>query len=121
MLNKLEEIGNDHEELFDSDVCQDMEDAIMNGFVRRKLQYEIPQDFGMFSDEANSAVREAISEYVSTCNNKADELGIVAFHDRLNAHQDGSVVTAQRNDYEEFFGHARNEFFDELGNVIRTY
>ena len=121
LLERLDEIGNEHEELFDSDVGQNMGNAIMDGFVRHQLQYEIPHDFGMFSEEANLAVREAIAEYVSAANKKADELGIGAFHDRLNALQDDSVVTAQRNDYEEFIGHSRSEFYDELGNVIRTY
>jgi hypothetical protein len=120
LLDLLDEIGNEHEELFDSDVRQNMRNAIMEGFVRHRLQYEIPQDFGMFSDEGNTAVHKAIAEFVATANDKADELGISAFHDRLNVVQDESVCSGNGNDYDEFLGHSRGEFFDERGNVIRT-
>ena len=120
LLDGLDEIGSKHEELFDSDVRQNMSNAIMEGFVRQRLQYEVPQDFGMFSEAGNTAVHDAIAEYVATANEKADELGLSAFHDRLNAVQDGSVGSINGNDYDDFLGHSRNEFFDELGNVIRT-
>ncbi|WP_147274353.1 hypothetical protein [Bremerella cremea] len=120
LLNLLDEIGNEHEELFDSDVRQNIRNAIMEGFVRHRLKYEIPQDFGMFSEDGNTAVRNAISEYVATGNKKADELEIRTFHDRLNVMQDDSVCSVNGNDYEEFLGHSRGEFFDEVGNVIRT-
>lgn len=120
LLDVLDEIANEHEELFDSDVRQNMRNAIMEGFVRHRLQYEIPSDFGMFSDEGNTAVHNAIAKYVANANENADELGIVAFHDRLNAVQDPSVRSSNGNDYDEFLGHSRSEFFDERGNVIRT-
>ena len=34
LLNRLEAIGKNHKELFDSDVRQEMSNAIMEGFVR---------------------------------------------------------------------------------------
>src|SRR4051812_13305913 len=105
LLDLLDAIGIEHEELFDTDVRQNMSNAIMEGFVRHRLQYEITKDLGMFSEEGNTAVRNALTVYIAAANEKADELGLKTFHDRLNAVQDGSVRSVNGNDYDEFLGH----------------
>ena len=120
LLERLEAIGENHEELFDSEVRGRTGDAIMEGFVRHRHDYIIPDDLGMFSDESNADVKSAIARYISDANQRADELGLRGFHERLSAMQDGSVLSAGRNYYDEFLGHSRPEFFDENGNVIRT-
>ncbi len=120
LLDLLDAIGHEHEELFDTDVRQNMSNAIMDGFVRHRLQFEIPETYGMYSEEANAAVRGAITEYIAAANNRAEELGLKRFHERLNAVQDRTVRSVNGNDYDEFLGHSREDFFDEFGNVIRT-
>jgi len=119
-LDRLDAIGAEHEELFDSDVRQKMRNAVMDGFVRRRTGFGVPYDLGMYSEEANAAVAMAISEFIETANQQADELKIIAFHDRLNVVQDGSVRSDLGNDYDEFLGHSPAEYFDDVGNVIRT-
>ena len=65
LLNRLEAIGKDYEELFDSDVRQKMSNAIMEGFVRAKPGFVLPREFGLFTPEANAAVRTALAEYIA--------------------------------------------------------
>lgn len=120
LLENMELIGQHNEELFDSEVRERMGNAIMNGFVRAKAGYQVPQDLGMFSDEANYAVRSAIQSYVDEASSAAASLGIVKFHDRLAAFQNREVRTEQtKSDYDEFFGHTPPEFYNEHGVVMR--
>lgn len=120
LLNRLEGISVNHQEIFDSEVRQNMSNVIMDGFVRQTVDYTIPVNFGMFSEQANDAVREAIAEFISTANKVAHQSGMNAFYDRLDFMQDDKVRTNAGNDYEEFLGHSPSTAFDENGNVIRN-
>jgi serine/threonine protein kinase HipA of HipAB toxin-antitoxin module len=74
----------------------------------------------MFTAEGNAAVRTAVADYIAAATQKAAELGIIRFHDRM-AHLQNRVVRSQQGyDYEEFFGHSPPELYDDAGNVIRT-
>jgi hypothetical protein len=119
LLDRLDAIGDEHGELFDSDVREAMGNAIMEGFVRHQLDYAVPEDFCMFSEDGTAAVRDAIADFVSSANAQADGLNLKSFHDRLSFLQDDTVRSAAGNDYEEFLGHTPPEFYDEIGNVIR--
>lgn len=123
MLDRLEAIGEDHEELFDTEVRQAMSNAILDGFVRleKNQAYKLPEYFGMFSEKANEEVKATIAHFIAEAKRRADELKICRFHDRLNAVQDESVTSLGGNDYDEFLGHSPPEYFDETGSVIRTH
>jgi len=120
LLDRLDEIGAEYEELFDSEVRQNMSNAIMNGFVRQRTGYEIPNEFGMFTDKANAAVKTAIANFIEMANREAEKMRLTTFHGRLSSLQDDSVRSTGGNDYDEFLGHSQPEFFDEAGTVIRT-
>lgn len=120
LLERLESIGHQHEEIFDSEVRERMGMAIMDGFVHDRVDYTISNDMGMFSEEANVAVRSSIQEYVDEAKVVAKALGLAKFHERLAVFQNGEVVTEKdRNDYDEFFGTTPPESYDEHGTVIR--
>ena len=120
LLDRLETVGGGHVELFDTDVSQNMSNAIVEGFTRRRQDYIVPDDFGMFSEKTNQAVKSAIAQYVADACQKADEIGLHGFHDRLRAVQNGSIRSFGGNYYDDFLGHTPPEFFDKNGNVIRT-
>jgi len=120
LLQDLMSVGNDHEELFDSEVRQIMGNAVMDGFVRGQGTGVVSTELGMFSDEANRLVYAALVKFIENANAAAESLGMTAFFDRLAALQDRHVVTNGSYDYDEFFGHTPPEFYDESGNVIRT-
>ncbi len=118
LLKKLEAIGEKHEELFDSDVRQRMSNAVLDAFVRQSSA--VPEDFGLYSSEANSEVHAALEHYVSEANARASVLGLSRFADRLAALQNRLVRTpGQKNDFDDFFGYSPPEAFDEAGRVIR--
>ena len=87
LLIGLEQIGNDHEDLYDSEVRERIGNAVMEGFVRCIPDYAIRPDLGLFQPEANAAVSELIVQYVDAANALAADKDIVAFHDRLAAFQ----------------------------------
>ena len=120
LLDRLDEIGSEHRELFDSDVRQNMSNAIIDGFVRNRTGYEIPNDFGMFTDTGNTAVKTAIATFIEMAIRDAEKMRLTTFHARLSALQDDSVRSAEGNDYDEFLGHSQPEFFDDAGTVVRT-
>jgi hypothetical protein len=47
LLERLEQVGDDHEELFDADVREKMRDAVTEGFFAPV--FELPDDFAMYS------------------------------------------------------------------------
>ncbi len=119
LLNRLEEIGNIYEELYDTECREQMSDAIMNGFVRSMDAFVWPDEFGLHSAEANQAVREALQEYVDRASLKASELGLSQFHVRLAAFQNPNVVSDRDGSYfDDFFGYASPDSFDASGKVV---
>jgi hypothetical protein len=120
LLTTLEALGEIHEELYDSEVRERMRNAIMDGFVREKPNFEVPRDLGMFTDEANGAVQRALEIYISAANKRSRELGIVTFHVRLAAFQNGNVRTHSETGiyYDDLFGYAPPEWYDSDGNVL---
>ena len=122
LLLRLEAIGNEHEELFDSEVRERMGKAIFHGFVKPMHDFQLADDFGMFSSDANAQVRFALGQYLEQANALAVNLHLNTFHQRLAAFQNDSVRTPGRvwNDSDEFFGTTNPDSYDHEGNVINT-
>jgi hypothetical protein len=119
LLNRLEQIGNDHEELYDTECRERMGNAVMDGFVRDKSGFVLGSNFGLHAEEANLAVKEALAEYIANAKAKAAELGITDFHERRAAFQNSDVESDEEGSfYDDFFGHSAPEAFDSAGNVI---
>ena len=117
LLIDLERIGNDHEDLFDSEVRERIGEAVMQGFVRAIPDYSVRTDLGMFKPEADAAVRQLLIRYIAAANALAADKQIMRFHDRLAAFQDSDVRTPNGNDYDEFFGHTPPEYYNDDGTV----
>jgi hypothetical protein len=120
LLNALAAIGNEHEELFDSEVRERMGNAVFHGFVKPVSDFVVPEDLGMFSAEANARVKRALETYIAAARQEAESLGLVTFHQRLAAFQNPLVRTASTPwyDYDEFCGRTNPNCYDENGNVI---
>jgi hypothetical protein len=119
LLERLEQIGDTDPELFDSDVRQVMSNALVDGLARLQPDFTLPSSFKMFSAEADEEVRKALQAFLDVARRLVIEQGLTTFHERLAAIQNRSVVTAEGNDYDEFFGTSNPAFFNENGEVIR--
>ncbi len=120
LLSQLEAIGEIHGELYDSEVREKMGEAVMEGYVRNSSGYRPPDHFGMYSVEADAAVREALLAYIVTANSLADRIGLTSFKVRLAAFQNPAVRTSSSVQcyYDDMFGHTPPEWYDEGGNVL---
>jgi hypothetical protein len=108
LLDSLEGIASEHEEVTDTDVREQMYEAVFHGFIVQTPGYTLPQSFGMFEPAGNAMVRAAFAEFIPAAN----QSGLASPEQRFAAFQDSSVLSRQGNAYDEFFGHA--ESFQKL-------
>ena len=117
LLLGLEQIGDQHDELFDTVVRERLGEAVMEGFVRAIGDYKVRPDFGMCSPEVDAAVRALVVSFIDAAKELSEQNQIVTFHGRLAAFQDEAVLTPFGNDYDEFFGHTPPEDYNDDGEV----
>jgi hypothetical protein len=120
LLHRLEAIGEQHKELYDSDVREAMDDAVFRGFIKPERVYVLPDKFAMFSAEGDRQVRESLAWFLPAAREAAREAGLDTFHKRLAAFQNQEVRTGQQNDYNDFFGWSNPELFDKAGDVLQS-
>ena len=96
LLETLEEIGRSHEEIFDTVCREEMGNAVFQLFIKPSPNYDLPDDFGLFSADANQRVKTALRQYSASASELATKLGIADFHARWAAFQNGDVRTALR-------------------------
>lgn len=63
LLNRLEEIGRTHEELYDTDVREQTGRWFMELFFNGHVGLPPPAEYGMFSENGNAAVQAAFIEF----------------------------------------------------------
>jgi hypothetical protein len=112
LLDRLEDIANEHEELFDTDVREQMYEAVYHGFIVQTPGYTLPNSFGVFEPAGNAKVRAALAEFIAA----AKQSGPGSSEERFADFQDGTVLSKKGNPYDEFFGHANS--FQQLSAAI---
>jgi hypothetical protein len=117
LLLRLEAIGQEHEEIYDSEVRDQMREAVHDGFLDLVPDYRLPDTFGLASDEGNRSVRDALSSYIEAAKAKAQELGLT-FKQRLNAFQGTEAMTPAGTTSDEFFGYSSPDLFTEAGDWL---
>ena len=116
LLTRLSEIACVNEELEDSEVAERMTDAVFHGFVRRQPDFELPQEFGMYSSTANADVRAALEQFITVANSNGESLD---FHSRLAAFQNLDVTVGDAQFcYNDYFRHTPPNSFDAEGNPL---
>jgi hypothetical protein len=106
LMEQLEAIGEQHEELYDTDVRERMFEAVKRAFLKPERGYQLPKDFGMFDAASNPPIRDALQKYVTKASQRAHTLGISKPEDRLAAFQDIGAQTKTGQSYDSFFGHS---------------
>ncbi len=118
LLEKLEKVGELNEEIYDSECREKMDDAIWNGFIVPDTKYQLSNNFGLYSNNANNIVKSAIQEYIVNASKVATDRNM-SFLDRLAAFQDNSVFTSiDKNSYNDFFGYSNPEEFNSTGEWL---
>jgi hypothetical protein len=106
LLDRLDGIFEEHEELGDTAVRQFMYEAVHRSFIDPQPGYELPDDFGMFSEEGNGEVRAALKTFLAHPEVAATATQLTTPKERLDAFQDSGVESAEGNFYDEYFGYS---------------
>lgn len=120
LLFRLEQVGENHEEIYDTECRDRMSNAIFDGYVRRLDGFTLPSEFGLYALDANEAVREALGAYIAEANEKATALQLSSFHERLSALQNGEVKSIGGNYFDDFFGYLHPDAFNEEGECVEA-
>ncbi|MBN8627491.1 MAG: hypothetical protein J0M17_18595 [Planctomycetes bacterium] len=119
LLDAIDAVAEHHEEIFDSECREQMSNPIFYLFIAPRTDYQMPNEFGLYSDQANQQVKAALAKYISSVTELAAERGIKSFHDRLAAFQNNEVQSmTARTFYDDYFGWMNPADFDHEGNVI---
>lgn len=119
LLSRLMVVEATHGEVTDTDVRERLDDAVHHGFLIPTPGYRLPDTFAMFTPEGDRAVRDALAWFLPAATAAATEEVLSAFHARLEAFQNlGVSVGPQQVCYNDFFGWADPDRYDEAGNVL---
>lgn len=119
LLRRLVAIAQVHGEMEDTEVRERLDDAVHHGFLIATPDYRLPEAFAMYSPEGDRTVHDALAWFLPAAIAAAAAEGLDTFHKRLAAFQNLNVtVGPQRVCYNDFFGWANPERYDESGNLI---
>jgi hypothetical protein len=105
VLESLEEIGDAHPELYDTDVRERLWQILEHRVVRAETDYPIPSDLGMFSDDANRKLHAVLERGLSNLLLAFEVCGLRTAEQRLHSLQNPGIKTPRHQyTYEEFFG-----------------
>ncbi|MCU0705209.1 MAG: hypothetical protein MUF18_14645 [Fimbriiglobus sp.] len=105
LLNALDKVAEDFEEVTDTDVREQMRDAVENALLAPVSGYQLPDEFGMFEAKGNAKVKAALAKFIAAAQVEADAAGLKTRADRLRAFQDIDVESRDGNTYDEYFGY----------------
>jgi hypothetical protein len=106
LLTTFDKIYAKHGEVGDSDVRDRMYAAIYRSFIQPRRDYELPAEFGMFSDKGNDLVRAGLHQFLTHPELLAAAKVLQSAEDRFAAFQDSDVETSKGTTCFEYFGYS---------------
>lgn len=106
LLNSLDRIGESNGEIGDTDVREKMSEAVHRTFIEPVDSYELPNEFGMYSDEANASVKSALESFINGVIPKIGSTGLASRNERLGAFQDDDIESNEGTYYDDYFGYS---------------
>jgi hypothetical protein len=101
LLNRLEEIAEKHEELYDTECREKMSEALFTAFVYKKDGYVLATDFAFYEVEGNKEVSEAISQYIEVMEPLTEAS---TEEERMDMIEDYGVESNDGQTFDDFFG-----------------
>jgi hypothetical protein len=105
LLDALEEVAEQHEEIFDTDVRERMWEVIQHRYLRLEPGFAIPADLGLFSNAGNRRLREALEHHLRNLVAVADVFALDTEDKRLRTISNPAVTSEPRGyRFDDFFG-----------------
>jgi len=101
LLNRLEEIGEEHGEMYDTECREKMSEALFTSFVYNKEGYTLATDFGFYEAEGNKEVGEALRVYIDAMKPLAKES---TEEERMDMIEDYEVESEEGQTFDDFLG-----------------
>jgi len=112
LLNELESIAAEYDELTDTEVREAMHRILSHYFVWGASPEPFPQQFAMFSAEADARLGEVLRKFVNDAATCAEIESLERGTARLAALQDSTIETEGGHAYDDFLGHAGTPLSD---------
>jgi len=106
LIDDLDAISEEHDEVLDTDVREQMADSVRQTFINPTPGYTLPDTYGMFSDEGNEMVRSTLQAFFQHPEVLAATKSLTTSQARLDAFQDIEVESENGNTYDEYFGYS---------------
>ncbi len=105
LLEDLEKIGDDHPEIYGTDVRERLWAIADRVLIKQELEIVIPLELGMFSNEANQRLRAALEENLRHLEEVFRVFELNTEAKRLNSFCNPRVRTERGKHVDAFFGH----------------
>src|SRR3712207_599585 len=105
LLNSLDELAEGgHDEVTDTDVREQLHDAVYQTLVEPTPGYPLPESFGMYTPEGDRKVKAALATFFAHPE-VAEAMKLPTPKARLDAFQDVDVRSSNDSAYDEYFGY----------------
>ena len=105
LLDQLDLIAEENAEILDSDVREQLSETLFNSYIDPVEGYDLPDDFGLFSEEGNQRVRGAIKSFIDNAIPIAINLKLCTVDEKLGEFQNDDVESEQGSVYDDYFGY----------------
>ena len=104
-LEDIEKIGDQHPELFDTDVREQMWAVVERVLIKKSTAVEVPDDLGMFTSIGNKRLKDALEFNLQRLCEVFDVFELNTETARLNSFFNPKLRTERGNPVDHFFGH----------------
>lgn len=104
LLEDLESLGQEHEELYDTDVREQLWACVEAGLIKQLPGFRAPAEFGMFTPEANAKLARIMEENLERLRTVFDAFKLNTEAKRLASFQNPNLHTESGKTVNEFFG-----------------
>lgn len=106
LLKSLEKIELEHGEIRDTAVREVLSNVIAQSFISLEPNFELPNDFAMYTDEGDAQVRSALLQFLSHPEINAEAVRRLTPEERLTAFHEDDDIFSDCTCLGDYFGHA---------------
>ncbi len=103
-LEDLERLGEEHGELYDTDVRERLWTVVESALIEQRRGYEIPAELGMFTPEANARLAAVLRENVARLRSVFATFQLETPRQRRASFTNPALHTESGRTVDEFFG-----------------
>jgi hypothetical protein len=107
LITALNRISVKHGEVGDSAVRELMYEVVHKAFIAPQRGYDLPDEFGMFSEEGDQKVRAALSTFLAHPEVAEASTRLKSPKERLDSFQDMDVKSSHGNTHADYFGSSK--------------